>query len=158
MMKKKLLALALTLALFVGAVGPSAAIFDKTRFVTDLGVAYFAFHHWVWKPYKAGAFAAGAPHRTKALVKAGLAMLFAANRVQAANNLAHKSKSPLLQKLAGSVDSMQSAFLGLGQRLKSGNFDAKNVEDANGALGSVDAGATNAGLKVKDVPVAIPGT
>ena len=59
--KKSLVVLALAAAL-VGAAGrPASAIFDKARFATDLGVAFFAFHHWVYGPYKAGAFASGAP-------------------------------------------------------------------------------------------------
>jgi hypothetical protein len=33
-----------------GAASPSSAFLDKTRFVAHLGVAYFAFHHWVLLP------------------------------------------------------------------------------------------------------------
>jgi hypothetical protein len=51
------------------------ALFDKTRFVLHLGLAYFAFHHFVYKPYKAGSFKAGASHRTTSIIKAGVALL-----------------------------------------------------------------------------------
>jgi len=74
----------LSVSMLTAALKPSNALFDKTRFVGDLGVAYFCFHHWVYAPYKAGAFASGAPHRTKALIKGGAALLFAINRVKAA--------------------------------------------------------------------------
>lgn len=156
-MKRQLAVLALTAALFVGAVRPSLAIFDKTRFVTDLGVAYFAFHHWVWNPYKAGAFAAGAPHRTRSLMKGGMALLFAVNRIKAANDIAHKSKSPLLHRLSGSLDGMQANFLGIGQRLKAGSFEPKSLDDTNLLMGGLGSGADRAGAHIRDVPITIPG-
>jgi hypothetical protein len=48
---------ALTLALVAGLAKPSSALFDKTRFVAHLGVAYFCVHHRVVKPLQDGAFA-----------------------------------------------------------------------------------------------------
>ena len=48
-------------------------IFEKTRFVVDVGLAVGALRQWVYKPFRAGAFASGANGRTKAFVKAGLA-------------------------------------------------------------------------------------
>ncbi len=157
-MKKRFIAIAAALVLFVAALSPSKALFDKTRFVADLGMAFYAFHHWVWNPYKAGSFQSGAPHRTKSLVKGGLALLFAVNRVKAANRIAHTSKSPLLHKLASSLDAMQDKFSSVGQRLKGGQFDQKSIEDVNDTVSDVGSGAAQAGAPVHDVPVAIPGT
>ena len=49
----------------------------KTKFVLHAGLAFGAFHRYILEPYRAGAFRKGAPGRTKALVKAGAAGLFA---------------------------------------------------------------------------------
>jgi hypothetical protein len=147
----------LAVSMLSAALKPSYAIFDKTRFATDLGVAYFCFHHWVYAPYKAGAFASGAPHRTKAMVKGGVALLFAINRVKAANKIAHNSKSPTLQRIAGALDRMTASFSSVGQRLKGGQFNPTDVDALSGAVGGVDAGAKAAGIQVKDVHVPIPG-
>ncbi len=149
---------ALTMALFTSAVKPSYALFDKTRFATDLGVAFFCFHHWVLKPYKEGAFAAGAPHRTKALLKAGAALLFAVNRVKKADKIAHESKSPLLQKVAGSLDQMAASFSSLGQRLKGGQFNPGDIDSLNGNVDQIGSSASTAiGRQIKDVAVPDPG-
>ena len=156
-LRKLFVLCALMVTLVTSALKPSYALFDKTRFAADLGVAYFCFHHWVYAPYKAGAFASGAPHRTKAIIKGGAALLFALNRVKAANRIAHKSSDPLLQRLAGSVDKMTDSFSSIGQRLKSGSFNPGDIDLLNGAVNHVDAGANAAGIKIKDVPVAIPG-
>jgi Zn-dependent protease len=105
-----------------GAVTPSYAFLDKTRFVVHLGIAYFCFHHWVLKPYQEGAFANGAPHRVSTIVKAGAALLFAYHEVRVAHKIAVNSKSPLLQKLDGGLTALQSQFSTIGAKLKGGSF------------------------------------
>src|SRR5579872_2519868 len=64
-MKKLAVVLALVVTFSTSFLRPSQALFDKTRFATDLGVAFYAFHHWVFAPYRQGAFSSGASHRTK---------------------------------------------------------------------------------------------
>src|SRR5579862_1527863 len=131
--------------LFVGTLKPSYAIFDKTRFVLHLGAAFFAFHHFVYNPYKAGGFQTGAPHRTKALVKGGLALLFAYHEVKVAEDIAHKSDSPLLHKLVTPIDSMGAAFANVGRKLKGGSFDPSDVNMINDDVNMVGSGAAAAG-------------
>ncbi len=144
-------------ALLVADARPAQAFLDKTRFVAHLGVAYFCFHHWVLKPYEQGAFATGAPHRVSSIVKGGVALLFAVHEVRVASKIAHTSKDPLLQKIAGGVDSLDGSFASIGQRLKSGQFSPDDVRSLEAATSSVGASAAAAGAPIKDVPVAIPG-
>ena len=159
MRKRTRLASALLAAIFVfAALKPSYALFDKTRFVAHLGVAFFAFHHFVSQPYKAGAFEANAPHRTKAIVKGGAALLFALHEVKVANRIAHKSSSPMLQALAGKLDAMETSFAGVGKKFKSGSYDPKDVPALDGTVTDVGKSSAGAGAPIKDVPVAIPGT
>ncbi len=56
--------------------------FAKTKFVIHVGLAFGAFHRYIYDPYKAGAFRAGAGGRTKALLKAGAAALYAAHELE----------------------------------------------------------------------------
>ncbi len=144
-------------AMFGATLKPSNAFLDKTRFATDIGVAFFSFHHFVWAPYHAGSFARTTPHHDKALLKAGVALLFAYNRLKAADHLAHVSKSPLLHKLAGSLDHMQSAFSSVGTDLKAHKFNAAQIIGLNKTVDLVGATALKQGLKLKDVPIHIPG-
>ena len=155
--RKLVIFVALLITLCTTVLSPSFALFDKTRFVTDMGVAFFCFHHFVYKPYKAGSFATGTPHRTKALVKGGVALLFALNRVKAANKIAHNSKDPWLQGLAGSLDKMSASFASVGDKLKGGKFNAADVDGLNGTVDKVGAGAAAGGAPIKDIEVPVPG-
>jgi len=109
------------------------------------------------KPYKDGEFSAGAPHRTKAIIKGGVAMLFAVNRLKAADAICHSTKSPSLQKLGGMIDSVTNSFSSIGSRLKSGEFHPGDATGLEGKLGMLSSGATAQGINIKDVPVSVPG-
>jgi hypothetical protein len=154
--RKVTLAIALAAALIAGVARPSLALLDKTRFAAHLGIAYFCYHHWVSNPYREGKFTQGAPHRTASIVKAGAALLFAVHELKVANKIAHLSKDPLLHKLSGSVDNMESSFASIGQKFHSGKFEKNDVDSLNGAYDSVDSSTKSANINVKDVPVAVP--
>lgn len=156
--KRSLIAIALMCAIFAGATRPASAFLDKTRFLAHLGVAYFAFHHWVLKPYEAGDFAQGAPHRTKDLVKGGLALLFAVHEIHVSEKIAQHSKDPLLQKLDAGLGSLTGSFESLGRRMKSGTADPQGITQLQGQTTQLNSAATAAGAPIKDVPAAIPGT
>jgi hypothetical protein len=157
-LKKLFLVGAVAGAIVLGSLSPSNAFLDKTRFVAHLGIAYFCFHRWVWKPYEEGAFSAGAPHRTSAIVKGGIALLFAVHEVGVAKKIADKSNDPLLRKLDGSLGQLTASFATIGQKLKSGHFDPKDVNVLSTLAGSFKSQAEAGGMPIKDVPVPIPGT
>lgn len=156
-MKRRLIALALMVTLALGMARPAYAMFDKVRFATDAGVAFFCFHRWVYQPYKEQAFASGAPHRTKAIIKGGAALLFSLNRLKAANKIVHNTKDPALMKLGTMLDGITSSFSNVGQRMKGGNFKAADAERINSSVDGLTSSAAASGIQVKDVPVAIPG-
>jgi hypothetical protein len=157
-MKRLFIGSLLVLALVTGATRPAPAFLDKTRFLAHLGVAYFAFHHWVLKPYEQGDFASGAPHRVKALVKGGVALLFAVHEAHVAEKVAAHSKDPLLQKLNAGLGGLIASFTSVGERMKSGQFNAGDVQQLDTQTGSLQSAAQANGTTIKDVPAAIPGT
>ena len=148
----------LAIAMVAGGTQPASAFLDKTRFVLHLGVAYFCFHHWVMAPYQAGAFAAGAPHRTSTIVKGGIALLFAVHEVHVAQEIAAKSNDPLLKKLNGEVVALSGSFLAIGQRLRAGHFNPSDISALEGQAKSLGSDASANGVNIKDVPIAVPGT
>ena len=156
--RRRWLASVLTLVMACGLMTPSFGLLDKTRFAADMGLAFFAFRHWVYSPYKTGAFQTGAPGRTKAMIKGGAALLFAVNRIKRADTIAHNSRSPLLHKLVEPLDALQNEYTTLGQKMKGGNFDPSQVDRVNGHLNDIGAGASAAGAPIKEKPEAIPGT
>jgi hypothetical protein len=157
-LRRWLLAWLVAVAVAFGAARPADAFLDKTRFLAHLGVAYFCFHHWVLAPYREGAFASGAPHRTAALVKGGLALLFAVHEVRVANDIAQKSNDPLLHKLDSAVAGLTGAFGAIGAKMKAGRFDPSDADSLNDQTSRVGHDASANGATIKDVPVSIPGT
>jgi hypothetical protein len=125
--------------------------------VADAGIAFGAFHRYIYKPYKAGAFNSGAGGRTKALVKAAAAGAFAINRLNAARKLVDadpflcKSLKAPLAALAGSLG-------GLTGKLKSGNFNPSEIDSTNQQLESVRSQSGQAGAPITDQNAPVPGT
>jgi hypothetical protein len=154
---KSIVAGAFAVALLSLSLGRADAFLDKTRFVAHLGVAYFCFHHWVLKPFQAGDFNAGAPHRISTIVKGGAALLFAVHEVKVAEKIAKTSNDPLLQKLDGGLTDLTASFGAIGTKLKSGHFDPADITALQGKSDAVAAGAAADGAPIKDVPVAVPG-
>lgn len=154
--KRLVLVSAFVAALVTGSFSPSSAFLDKTRFVLHLGVAYFAFHHWVVKPYQEGAFASGAPHRISTIVKSGVALLFAYHEIKVAERIARTSSDPLLQKLDGGLTNLETSFATTGQKFKSGNFDPSDIASLSSVAGFVKGQASSEGVTIKDVPPPAP--
>ncbi len=147
----------ISLAFVVGAFRPSSAFLDKTRFAAHLGVAYFCFHHWVLNPYREGRFASGAPHRVGSIVKGGAALLFAVHEVKVSEKIARTSNDPLLHKMAGGLGALAGSFTAVGAKLKGGKFSPQDVGALDSETSSVSSSAGADGVKIKDVPIALPG-
>lgn len=146
-----------TLALAAGPLSTGHAILDKTRFVAHLGAAYFAFHHWVWAPYRSGQFASGAAGRTLKIAKGGAALLFAAHEINVAERVARGSKDPLLQKLDASLVKLQSSFSNVGGKLKSGQFNDADLQNLNNVANDFSSTSAVGGQRIRDIAAPIPG-
>lgn len=176
--KSKLIVLGLVAALWAGIIAPASmgrasaatpaapavtvtqthpAFLDKTRFLLHVGEAYFAFHHWVYAPYKKGAFAHGAHGRTFSLIKAGIALAFAYHEMKVAYGIAEKSHSKLLHALVAPLDALAGKTNSLGALLHRGGYDEAGVQNLNGSVNSFGALASGNGYAIKDVPTPIPG-
>lgn len=143
--------------LVAGPLSTSHALFDKTRFVAHIGVAYYAFHHWVLTPYKGGQFASGSAGRTVRLIKGGAALLFAAHELNVAERVAHNSKDPLLQKLDASLIGLKDKFTSIGSNLKKGQFSEADIQSLDGAANDLSSTSAAGGTRIKDIAAPIPG-
>ncbi|GGR28824.1 hypothetical protein [Deinococcus ruber] len=152
-----LLSATMLLTLTATPLSTSHAILDKTRFVVHLGIAYYAFHHWDLQPYKAGKFSAGAPGRTSAMVKGGLALAFAAHEVAVAKKIADKSHDPLLMKLDASLGGLSGKMNSIGSGLKSGNLNPADLQSLENDTNSLSGNAAAGGQQIKDIATPIPG-
>ena len=123
--------------------------FAKTKFLTHTGLAFGAFHRYLWKPYQAGTFTSGAHGRITAFVKGGLAAAFIAREVRLASGdvqanptLCHVIGAPLAE-----VGSLISSAV---TKLKGG--DPSGLTAVNDAVGSVTSGSARQGVAIQDDP------
>lgn len=134
--------------------GASAQIsHPKTKFLLHAGLAFGAFHHWIYKPAKAGVFAHPFLHKLT-LIKAGLAGVFVYHELKLA--LSDAQASPTLAKLVSPITAVQNKLHSLAADIRSGKANPGQITQDNGSLGSLGQLASKAGQPVKDLIPASP--
>jgi hypothetical protein len=129
----------------------------KTRFLLHAGLGIGAFRHYVYTPFKAGKFDKGAKGRTKSMVIAGAATLFALYQLKTAKGFAEADKT--LCKLVAPIDKLTASMPGLGSGLKSGKLDSTGISTTATNVASLKGSATKLGSPISEtVPPSIPGT
>ncbi|MDQ2815259.1 MAG: hypothetical protein M3Z75_26300 [Actinomycetota bacterium] len=119
--------------------------FAKTTFLAHAALGFGAFHRYIYKPYRAGAFRSGAHGRLTAFIKAGLAALFVKREVRLAYAAAHNSPALCklivtpLQTVSETVDAAVS-------KLKQG--DVSGVDAVQGAVSQVESQVSSQGAKI----------
>ncbi len=177
-MKRTLIACSLVVALLTSAVMPSfagrasaaapvaavhvasatnthPAFLDKTRFVVDMGVAYFCIHH-VYKTYKRGLYNKGANDRLRHIIAAGAVLAIAYNRLHAAYTTANGSSSPTLHKLVAPLNAVLAKLHGQQSDLAGGSFDTKSFQGMYSAADSFGKTATSNGYLYHDISIPLP--
>jgi hypothetical protein len=130
--------------------------FAKTKFLLHSGLAFGAFHRYIYKPFREGKFRSGADGRRTALVKAGVAGLFAYHELKVARDDALASDT-LRRHLVGPMDAVLSRIKSLSAALKGGSFDPTGITGAAGALSALSAAASGSGAEIKDRSAPVPG-
>jgi hypothetical protein len=122
--------------------------FAKTKFIVNAGLAFGAFHRYILKPYRAGSFRKGAPGRKTAFVKAGVAGLFAYNRLKAARKDAQASDSlrPLVDRMDRAIRQLKS----LATNLKGGSLSPGALLGVGAGIAGITGAAKSLGVNVKD--------
>jgi hypothetical protein len=117
--------------------------FDKTKFVLHAGLAFGAFHHFIYKPYKANTL-----HGFAALAKAGVAGLFTVHELKLAK--ADAESSPTLCHLAAPFDKASATLSGVIGRIRSGKATSQDLEGADNDVNTVQSGAKAGGVEAPD--------
>jgi hypothetical protein len=121
--------------------------FAKTKFVLHSGLAFGAFHRYLYKPYQAGTFKKGASGRIAAFIKGGLAALFVKREIRLASEDV-KANPTLCKAIAAPLakigDSVQSAL----DKLKGG--DASGITDTNSLISSVEDTSSKDGAPITE--------
>jgi hypothetical protein len=121
--------------------------FAKTKFLAHTGLAFGAFHRYLYKPFQAGTFKKGANGRIAAFIKGGLAALFVKREIRLAS-VDVKANPTLCKAIAAPLgkigDSMQAAF----DKLKTG--DASGITEANSLVSSVEGASAKNGNAITE--------
>ena len=130
--------------------------FAKTRFLLHSGLAFGAFHRYIYKPFREGKFRSGADGRRTALVKAALAGAFASHELKVARDDALASDT-LRRHLVRPMDALLARLKSLAGSLKGGSFDPGAIAGAAGALSTLSSVASGNGVEIKDRSAPPPG-
>jgi hypothetical protein len=101
----------------------------KTRLLADLALTYGAFHRYLYKPYKAGAFRKGADGRIKAIIKAGLATAVIVKLLSNAKENA--AADPTLCKYVPTMDNIKASLSTLADKIKGGSATSSDADTTN---------------------------
>lgn len=135
-----------------GGTSSSAPVvhFAKTKFVLHVGLAFGAFHRYLYKPLKAGDFSKPLSHKA-AVIKAALATAFIVHELKIAYTDAQAS--PILTKLVSPITALKDKITAMVAGLKAGHHDPAQIKSAQSDVSAIASQAGAAGVLVKDLPV-----
>jgi hypothetical protein len=122
--------------------------FNKTQalFLLRVGLAFGAFHRWIYKPFRAGDFSDPRHHKGE-VAKAVLAAVFVYHEVKVALEGAKGDKT--LSKLAAPLTALRATMSGLGSKIKSGKA-ATAIGQAKTHVDNTTSVAAKNGVTIKD--------
>jgi hypothetical protein len=127
--------------------------FAKTKFLLHAGLAFGAFHRYIYKPLRSGALRKGAPGRVAVLLKGAAAALFAVHELKLAHDDA--LSSDLLRPLANKVDGFGRKLGGLVGGLKNGSVNPAAILSSSAAADALGSASGGLGAGIKDISSAI---
>ncbi len=123
--------------------------FAKTKFLLHAGLAFGAFHRYIYKPLRHGALHSGAPGRIRVLLKGAAAAAFAVHELRLAHDDALSSN--LLRPLANRIDSLGARLSGLVSGLRSGSVTPAAILHSSGAADGLGAASSGVGVPIRDI-------
>lgn len=120
----------------------------KTKFVLHAGLAFGAFHRWIYKPARAGDFSHPFLHKLT-VVKAGLAGLFVYHELKLALQDARANRT--LSKLVAPITALDNKMHSLAASIQGGHPDTNAITQSNGSINSLNQQASQAGQPVTDL-------
>jgi hypothetical protein len=119
----------------------------KTKFVLHAGLAFGVFHHFIYKPLKAGDLKNPLSHKA-ALVKAGFAAAVVYHEVKLA--LADAKADPTLSKLVAPLTALEAKLKGLPSSVKNGTVSTSDLNSTNTTIASLKQQAASSGQSITE--------
>ena len=122
--------------------------FAKTKFVLHTGLAFGAFHRYLYKPFRAGTFTTGSKlHRAFAFGKAGAAALFIKREARLA--IVDVQANPTLcNALAAPLTTLADNIGGEVTKLKGG--DTTGIDNAQKGVAAIESAASSGGAAITE--------
>ena len=127
---------------------PTHVHFAKTKFLLHAGLAFGAFHRYIYKPFRSGGFTPASTHKL-AIVKAGGAALFVYHELKIA--LVDARSSPVLSKLVSPLTAVETKLNSLRAGLHGGKLDGAAINQANSQLTGVGSQSAHSGATIHDI-------
>jgi hypothetical protein len=121
--------------------------------VLHAGLAFGAFHRWIYKPAKAGDLSHPLQHKFTTL-KAALAAVFVYHELKLA--LADAQADPTLSKIVAPITELQNKLHSLAGSVKSGGASPADVTGLDSTISSIKGLASSAGQTITEQTPATP--
>jgi hypothetical protein len=121
------------------------------KFVLHAGLAFGAFHHFIYGPIKAGDLKHPFEHKLT-LIKAGLAALYVYHELKLAANDAKSSK--LLSPLVAPLIAAATKLSGLKDSITSGGVNPADISSLSSSLDQIKSTAASKGQSITE---SVPG-
>jgi hypothetical protein len=126
--------------------------FAKTKFVFHAGLAFGAFHRWIYGPFRAGVFSKPLTHKA-AIAKAALAALFTYHELKLAATDVQASK--ILRTLFAPLTFVINKLRALPAAIQGGHVSGTEINGINTSIAGIASSASGAGATVAErVPTA----
>jgi hypothetical protein len=127
------------------AVARPATAVATTKFLLHAGLAYYAFDHYIWQPYKGGDLH-GFTHKLK-IIEAGVAAVFVYHEAKLMITDAKNSK--VLSSLATPIAAVVAKLSNLKSDISGGNLNA--LSGVQSGLGSIKQQSGSKGVVIKEI-------
>ncbi|MGO8904278.1 MAG: hypothetical protein ACLQMH_01475 [Solirubrobacteraceae bacterium] len=133
--------------------GGGAGAADAAKFALHAGIAFGAFHRYIYKPLRTGELRSPLSHKL-AVLKAAAAAAVAVHEIKLAEEAA--KGSPGLAKLAASLSAL-SAGIGLAiASARSGRVNPTALEAGNSTVESISSDASSEGISILQRAPSLP--
>jgi hypothetical protein len=130
-----------------GGTSTSTTHFAKTKFVLHAGLAFGAFHRWIYKPYRAGVLSHPLLHKL-AFLKALAAGAFVVHEVKLAR--ADAAQSRLLSHVVVPLAALGSSVALIRTALSHHKVDGAQINSANSSVSAASSASSAAGQPITE--------
>lgn len=125
----------------------------KTKFGLHAGLAFGAFHHFIYRPFRSGALRHPLQHKL-AFANAALAVVFVRHELVLALHDAQADRT--LSRVVAPITALQAKLTATRSAIKSGNVNGAQLNQTNGSIGSIKQQAASAGHPITEQVPATP--